>query len=258
MAVLNVTPDSFSDGGLYSTKEAAIAHGLGLLAEGADILDIGGESTRPGATPVSAEEEQSRVLPVVAELRRLRPGALLSVDTSKSAVARAAVAAGADIVNDVSGLLWDDAMAATCAELECGVIAMHTRGRPQEWRQLPPLSREAVLPMVRDGLRASLERAVDAGIRREAVVLDPGFGFGKMGEENYWLLAGMSQLAELERPILAGLSRKSFLGAMETRANATLAATVAAVLAVAHIVRVHEVTPTREAVAIVDALLRAL
>jgi dihydropteroate synthase len=293
MAVLNVTPDSFSDGGLYATPGAAIAHGLRLLDEGADILDIGGESTRPGATFVAAEIEIERVLPVLTELRRLRKDAVFSVDTSKSEVARAAVAAGAEIVNDVSGLLWDDAMAPACAALGCGVVATHTRGRPDVWKHLPALRKQDVLPLVRGGLLESLERARAAGIRKDALALDPGFGFGKTGEENYWLLARMAELAELDRPILAGLSRKSFLGrslaqvapspdfaarrweevshdappaqllpqsaaaAAPSRSIASVAATVAAVLNGAHIVRVHEVKPALEAVTIADAILRA-
>jgi dihydropteroate synthase len=264
MAVLNVTPDSFSDGGLYGAPSDAIAHGLALLDAGADILDIGGESTRPNATPVSEQEELARVLPVIEVIHAQRPDALLSIDTYKSGVARAAVAAGAAIVNDVSGLHWDAAMSAACAELRCGVITMHTRGRPTEWAQQTRLTQEEVLPLVRDGLASSLALARAAGIRDEAIVLDPGFGFGKRGQENYWLLARLGELAALGRPLLAGLSRKSFLAATlaqlsGTRSleNATVAATVAAVLAGAHIVRVHEVAPMREALAIADALLRS-
>ena len=177
MGILNVTPDSFSDGGLYVAVENAVAHGLLLLQQGADILDIGGESTRPDATPVSAQEELERVLPVVRAIRAQRREAILSVDTSKAEVAHACVLAGADIVNDVSGLHWDSAMAATCAELGCGVVAMHSRGRPSEWRGQARLRPEEVLPLVRDGLAASLELARRAGVAEEAIVLDPGFGF---------------------------------------------------------------------------------
>jgi dihydropteroate synthase len=253
MGVLNVTPDSFSDGGKFLAVDAAVAHGLQMLEEGADILDVGGESTRPGAEAVSAEEELRRVVPVIAALRAARPDALVSVDTTKAQVARAAVAAGAEIVNDVSGLTWDvsgdGGMAAACAEMECGVVAMHSRG----------LSREEVVPLVRAGLEANLSRALAAGIHAEAVALDPGFGFGKRGEENFWLLAGMTEFAELGRPLVAGVSRKSFLGAAgdpEARLHATIAATVATVLAGAHVVRVHDVRAAVDAVGVADAILR--
>jgi dihydropteroate synthase len=282
MGVLNITPDSFSDGGLFLSPQDALAHGLRLLDEGADILDIGGESTRPGAIAISAEEELARVLPTHTALRRAPPPALLSIDTTKAAVARAAVSAGADIVNDVSGFLWDDAMPQACAELECGVIVMHTRGRPDLWRLLPDLRRKAVLPLVREGLATSLQMGLDAGIRREAMAIDPGFGFGKRGDENYWLLADLPALSPLSRPIAVGLSRKSFLSrtlslipspesiatrdsrsdssdsaATQPRVIASLAAATIAILAGAHIVRAHDVRPTVEAAAIADALLHA-
>jgi dihydropteroate synthase len=211
MGVLNITPDSFSDGGLFLSAQEALTHGLRLLDEGADILDIGGESTRPGSVAVTASEEMARVLPTLTALRRARPAALLSIDTTKAAVARAAVAAGADIVNDVSGFLWDDSMPAACAELECGVIVMHTRGRPDVWKLLPDLRRKSVLPLVREGLADSLQMGIEAGVRREAMAIDPGFGFGKRGDENYWLLADLPGLATLARPMAVGLSRKGFL-----------------------------------------------
>ncbi len=160
---------------------------------------------------VSADEEQARLLPVIEGLLKARPQVLLSADTYKSSTARAAVSAGAEIVNDVSGLLWDDQMARTCAELRCGVVLMHTRGKPDEWRNQPPLPDDAVLPLVYDGLAASLAVARNAGIAEEAIVLDPGYGFGKRMEENYALLARQSELLSLGRPLLIGLSRKSFL-----------------------------------------------
>jgi len=260
MGVLNVTPDSFSDGGKFFAVGAAVAHGLRMLDEGADLLDVGGESTRPGAQAISAEEELRRVVPVIAGLRAVRPDVLVSVDTTKASLARAAVAAGAEIVNDVSGLTWDTAMAGACAEMECGVVVMHTRGRPTEWKELPLLARDEVVPLVRSGLEAGLSRALAAGIRAEAVALDPGFGFGKRGEENFWLLAGMAELGEMGRPLVAGVSRKSFLGHPadpEARLRATIAATVATVLAGAHVVRVHDVRAVVDAVAVADAILRA-
>jgi dihydropteroate synthase len=268
MGVLNVTPDSFSDGNLFHSPDAAIARALHVLDEGADILDIGGESTRPGKhTPVTAEEEQRRVLPVIAAILKERPGALISIDTYKASTARLAVAAGAEIVNDISAFTWDNAMAATCVSLACGVILMHTRGRSAEWRSLPPLADDEVVPLVKRELAASLKMAVDAGVERSRIALDPGYGFGKSFDENYPLLAHQHELRSLGQPILAGISRKSFLGRrladlhggadapMTERGNATLAASTAAILAGAHMIRVHDVRPAVEAVRIADAIL---
>jgi dihydropteroate synthase len=286
MGVLNVTPDSFSDGGRYFDPPAAIAHGLALLDQGADILDIGGESTRPG-TPidsplaVSAQQEIDRVLPVLEAIRRERPLAILSIDTYKSIVARCAVEAGAEIVNDVSGLTWDPAMCATLASLRCGVVLMHVRGRPHQWSSLPPAP--DVVPLVREELGARAAAALHAGIARQTLVLDPGFGFGKRLDENYPLLARFAELRSLGFPLLAAVSRKSFLAHTlaarlaqfaapsghpvppqeptpvppADRDIVTLAATVAAALAGAHIVRVHAVRPAVEALAIADAILQA-
>jgi dihydropteroate synthase len=274
MGVVNITPDSFSDGGRFLDPQKAIAHGLQLLDEGASLLDLGAESTRPGtkaggdAPSVSAVEEQARLLPVLEGLLQARPDAVISVDTYKSATAQAALSAGAEIVNDVSGLLWDAEMAAVCAEARCGVVLMHTRGRPDEWRAQEQLSPEALMEMVRGGLSESLAAADAAGIPREAVVLDPGYGFGKKLDENLLLLARQQQLLELGRPLLAGVSRKSFLGqalaglhgdsaTAEQRDTASLAAMVAAILHGASIVRVHDVRPAVEAARIADAVMAA-
>src|ERR1700722_19652950 len=203
MGVLNVTPDSFSDGGLYHSAQEAIEHGLRMLDEGADILDIGGESTRPGQQHVvSAAEEQDRVRPVMQAILRARPEAVLSIDTYKASTARAAVGAGAEIVNDVSGFLWDEEMAATCADLRCGVVLMHTRGKPDERRALPKLGADAVLPLVKRELEDRLQAALRVGVSRERIVLDPGYGFGKRFEENYPLLARQAELRELGQPLL--------------------------------------------------------
>src|SRR5580700_7752428 len=211
MGIVNVTPDSFSDGGLYVDPGKAKAHAIRLLDEGADIVDIGGESTRPGAkVTVSAEEESKRVLPVVAALKKQRPDAVISVDTYKASVARAAAAAGAEIVNDISGLRWDAQMAGTIAEIKCGVVLMHTRGRPDEWRTLPPPGDFFLL--VKRELREWAEAAVLAGVRRERIALDPGFGFGKNFEQNYPLLARFQDFQSLGFPLVAGTSRESFLG----------------------------------------------
>jgi dihydropteroate synthase len=278
MGVVNITPDSFSDGGAFLDPQAAVAHALALLDEGADILDLGAESTRPGSragvaawsvwTPaVSAEQEQARLLPVIEGILRARPDVILSVDTYKAATARAALNAGAEIVNDVSGFHWNAEMASVCAEAHCGVVLMHTRGRPEEWRAQPRLGADELLATVRAGLTASLEKAAAAGIQPEAIVLDPGYGFGKRFEENYALLARQEELLALGRPLLAGVSRKSFLGRtlaplhsgsdapVEARETASVAALTAAILHGASMVRVHAVRPAVEAARIADAVL---
>jgi len=264
--IVNVTPDSFSDGGKFLSPNSAAEQALRLLDEGADLLDLGGESTRPGKrAPVSAQEELDRLLPVLEAVLRERPGTVLSVDTYKAETARTAVAAGAEIVNDVSGFLWDKEMAAACAELGCGVVLMHTRGRSEEWKALPPLAGAEVAPLVLRELRERATAALAAGVRRECIVLDPGFGFGKIGDENYPLLANLDALHTLGYPILAGPSRKAFLGNTlarmyghavppDQRGAATLVAITAAALAGAHLVRVHDVKAAREALAIADAI----
>ena len=285
MAIVNLTPDSFSGDGLLrgsrpgvqrpgsGTLEALHAAGVAAasraLNEGADILDLGAESTRPDAVPLSPAEEQERLLPVVEAVVRARPDAVVSVDTYHAETARKAAERGAEIVNDVSGLLWDEQMPAAVRETGCGLVLMHARGRPAEWRTQPALPPGQALAVVRDGLRAQFAKARSAGIAEEAVVLDPGFGFGKRGPENFELLAGLPRLQELGRPLLIGLSRKGFLGeavagiAMqetppaEGRRAATLAANVAAVLQGAQVLRVHDVRLTREAVAVADAVLAA-
>ena len=275
MGVVNITPDSFSDGGAYLDPEAAIAHGIKCLDEGADLLDLGAESTRPGsraghADPaVTPEEELARLLPVLEGILRARPAAIVSVDTYKAPTARAALRAGAEIINDVSGFSWDASMALVCSEARAGLVLMHTRGRPEEWRAQDRLDAEAVLDSVRGGLRESLQTARAAGVSPEAIVLDPGYGFGKRFDENYALLARQAQLLSLGRPLLAGLSRKSFLGhtlapmhggqppPVADRENASIAALTAAILHGASIVRVHSVRPAVEAAAIADAILAA-
>ncbi len=283
MGVVNVTPDSFSDGGRFPDPEAAVAHALELLDEGADLLDLGAESTRPGsragvspaegagaagAPAVSAGEEQARLLPVVEGILKARPEAILSVDTYKAETARAALAAGAELINDVSGLFWDSGLGAVCAEAGCGVVLMHTRGRPDEWGSQAQLPSNDLLETVMVELRSSLDRAAAAGIAAESIVLDPGYGFGKRGGENFSLLARQAELLTLGRPLLAGVSRKSFLGRalaplyggqdapVGLRETASVAALVAAILHGASIVRVHTVRPAVEAAAIADAVVK--
>jgi dihydropteroate synthase len=286
MGILNVTPDSFSDGGQFLSPGAGLGHGLEMLDQGADILDLGGESTRPNSIAISPEEEQARVLPVLRAVLAARPEAVLSIDTYHAETARLAIEAGAEIVNDVSGHLWDAAMSATCAALGCGAILMHTRGRPQQWRTLPPLATDEVLPLVLGDLRERAQAALAAGVARDSIALDPGFGFGKAFAENYPLLAQFDALHTLGFPLLAGVSRKSFLnrtasarparnpGApqpapekepdapylaseMWARELPTTVANTAAILAGAHIVRVHDVLPARQAAAIADRILAA-
>jgi dihydropteroate synthase len=277
MGILNVTPDSFSDGGhFYSPRHAperALAQAVTMLEEGADILDIGGESTRPNATPLTAEEEQSRILPVIQSILEQKPEAILSIDTFHASTARRAIEAGAEIVNDVSGHLWDPEMSTTCAQLNCAAILMHTRGRPQDWPTLPTLAPDEVFLLVLTELAERLKAATAAGILRDKIVLDPGFGFGKRLDENYPLLARFDQLHQFHLPLLAGVSRKGFLAhtlaqhpslaillngatpSMEDRLQATTAANVAAILAGAHIIRTHDVRPAVEAAAIADRIL---
>jgi dihydropteroate synthase len=314
MGVVNVTPDSFSDGGRFLDRDKAVAHGERLLAEGADILDIGGESTRPGARvavgtsresahseegagadafvrkkrvphvspslrdvgasnpkpavsagAVNEEEELKRVLPVIAAIKKQHPGAVLSVDTYKATVAHAAVNAGVEIVNDVSAFRWDPQMAETVAALKCGAVLMHMRGHPEEWRTLPPPG--DIVLLVKREMKQWAEKAVLAGVRRERIVLDPGFGFGKNFDENYPLLARFNELQAAGFPLLAGTSRKSFIGRTlakdgkdappEARLYGTLATQVALILKGAHILRTHDVKPAVEAARVADAILQA-
>lgn len=270
MGILNVTPDSFSDGGhFFSPQDAprrALDHAMAMLEEGADVIDLGGESTRPGATAISPDEEQARVLPVLEEILRERPSAVVSIDTFHASTARLAIEAGAEIVNDVSGHQWDSAMASTCARLACGTVLMHTRGRPSEWRSLPPLADDEVVPLVLTGLEANVAAAENAGLERSRMVIDPGFGFGKRLGENYPLLANLSALHRLRLPVLVGVSRKSFLtqalrrdtesgAAASAEVHTTTAANVAAILAGSHILRVHDVRPAVQAASVADKLL---
>jgi dihydropteroate synthase len=270
MGILNTTPDSFSDGGSFATPARAIEHALAMFDDGADIVDVGGESTRPGKRkPLGIQEEIDRVIPVLEGVLRHRPESILSMDTYKSATAAAGLQAGAEIVNDVSGLCWDEAMAHVCAVAGCGVVLMHLHGRPGEWQELPAMDGNAMVALVKRELRERLDQAMQAGIERERIVLDPGFGFGKAYDRNYSLLVGLEELSRLGQPLLAGVSRKAFLGrtlshlyqgtdtGVKSRGSASLAAVTAAILAGAQLVRVHDVRPAREAAAIADAVLQA-
>lgn len=258
MGVLNLTPDSFSDGGRFFGFEAALAQGERLLAEGADLLDLGGESTRPGADSVSAQEERDRVLPVLEALRS-RTDRPLSIDTTKAEVAAAACAAGATVVNDVSGLTLDPELAFAAAEAGAALVLGHIRGTPRTMQK--DLHYDDVLAEVGDALEASVERALAAGVRPDGILVDPGIGFGKSVAGNLTLLRGVGVLrARLGRPVLVGASRKSFIGALtgagvEDRLPGTLAAHVLARAAGADVLRVHDVAAARQAALVADALL---
>ena len=259
MGVLNVTPDSFSDGGLFENADAAVERALEIEREGADILDIGGESTRPGSESVSAEEELRRILPVLERLRgRIRIP--ISVDTSKSEVAEAAIEAGAEIVNDVTGLRNDPRIAEVARRRKLPLILMHMRGEPRTM-QKQPFARHAVLD-VKQGLRRAVAVAQKAGVEKRQIVLDPGLGFGKSYAQNFELVTRIDELAALGYPLLIGASRKSFVGRAlggvpkDQRAWGTAALITAAILGGAHIVRVHDVAAMAQVARVADEILR--
>jgi dihydropteroate synthase len=256
MGIVNVTPDSFYDGGRRFDVGQAVAHGLALAASGADIIDIGGESSRPGADPVSAGDELARVIPVIENLRK-QSAVPISIDTYKAQVASAALDAGADIVNDISALRFDSAMTSVIAQEKVPVILMHMRGTPRTMQAEPRY--QDVVREVRDFLAAQLYEAMDAGVAPQAIVIDPGIGFGKNLEHNLQLLRGLPALAALGQPVLVGVSRKAFIGKIlnlepDQRLEGSLAAAVAAVLAGANILRVHDVAESAKVACIADAI----
>ena len=256
MGILNVTPDSFYDGGRRLEPDKAVADGVELVEAGADILDIGGESTRPGARSVPADEEVERVLPVIRGLRR-RVKVPISIDTYKAQVARAALDEGADIVNDISAFRFDAAMVSLVASEKVPVVLMHMQGTPRTMQAEPRY--DEVLQEVKGFLAARIQYAVEAGVERETIILDPGIGFGKNLAHNLTLLRGLPALASLEQPLLVGASRKTFIGKIlgvepDERLEGSLAAAVAAVLGGAHIIRAHDVKETLKAVRIAHAI----
>lgn len=285
MGVVNVTPDSFSDGGRFLDAERAVEHGLDLVKQGADWIDVGGESTRPGSKPVSAEEEIHRVLPVIRGLYRKLPTVPISIDTTKAGVAAAAIQAGASIINDVSGLRFDESLADLACRHRTPLILMHLRGRPETMQQKPFV--RAIWRSLRDGLAGSIRRALAHGVRRSQLLIDPGLGFGKSRRQNFEILAHLSRLQEFGLPLLVGTSRKSFVQAIVAGEELDVlpgkrnprspwplaplesarpvpplelgdaAAVAASILAGAHIVRVHDVEGVLPAVRIADALLAA-
>ena len=262
MGILNVTPDSFSDGGEFFITARAVEHAGRMVAEGVDILDVGGESTRPGSTHVGAAEEIRRVVPVVEALAGHVP-VPISVDTTKARVARAALAAGAEIVNDISGLRFDAALADEAARAGAGLVLMHSRGSRETLHTLPPVA--DVMAEVVESLGRSVEEALRRGVAREAIAVDPGIGFGKSQEQNVELIARVGELARAfpDLPVLVGTSRKRFIGALTgggpagERLHGTMASVTAAVLGGAAIVRVHDVRAAVETVRVADAIKQA-
>jgi dihydropteroate synthase len=262
MGILNVTPDSFSDGGQFYLAERALGRARELIAEGADIIDVGGESTRPGSEPVTAEEEMRRIIPVVEQLAR-DTEVVISVDTTKAEVARAAVSAGAEIINDISALRFDFHIADEVAKTGAGLVLMHSRGTPATMHRLPPVP--DILGEVARSLRSSTSMAERRGVPSASIVLDPGIGFGKSAEQNLELIARLDDLRSRLPgfPFLIGTSRKSFIGRLledapvEQRIYGTMATVTAAVLGGAQIVRVHDLRAARETVRVADAIKRA-
>jgi dihydropteroate synthase len=264
MGILNVTPDSFSDGARFLTVDQAVAHAEKMIAEGADIIDVGGESTRPGGEPISVDEEISRVVPVIEALAS-RVNTPVSVDTTKSEVARAALDAGAAIVNDISALRFDFYVADAAARAGAGLVLMHSRGTPATMHRMPPVA--DIMEEVVTSLRASIHMAERRGVKRESIVIDPGIGFGKSQEQNLELIARLDELiaAFPDYPLLIGTSRKSFIGRLladergtpapvAERVHGTTATITAAVLKGAHIVRVHDVKAAAETIRVSESI----
>ena len=261
MGVLNVTPDSFSDGGEFFSLDRAVAHAEQMIAEGADIIDIGGESTRPGSAFVTEEEELQRVIPVIERLAA-KTSVPISIDTTKSSVARAAIAAGAEIVNDISGLRFDPSIADEAAKAKAGLVLMHSRGTPKTMQQLPPA--DDIMGEVIGELRTSVLVAEGRGVALDRIAIDPGIGFGKTVAQNVELIAKLDQLAGefADYPVMIGTSRKSFIGKLlsgapvDEREHGTIASVTVSVLKGAHIVRVHDVKAAVEAIKVADAVKR--
>ena len=255
MGIVNVTPDSFSDGGKFFSPEVAISHASKLITQGADIIDIGGESTRPGAEQVSESEELKRVIPVIEKIRTDNPTILISIDTTKASVAKHAVEAGADIINDVSGLSFDNNMIGIVESFNIPVVIMHMKGNPQNM-QLNPKYKDIVNEIL-DFFKMKIKIAIQSGINRSMIILDPGIGFGKTVEHNFELLSRLNEFNVLELPIMIGPSRKSFIGITldlppEDRVEGTAAAVSAGVMNGASIVRVHDVKSMKRVVRIIE------
>ncbi len=258
MGVLNVTPDSFSDGGKFLDAKSAIEQGLLMAEEGADIIDVGGESTRPGADAISAEDEARRVLPVIDGLRK-KTDIPISIDTYKSEVARRALDAGAAMINDISALRFDPAMGKVAKDYDVPVVLMHIKGTPKNMQENPSYAN--VMKEISEYLEQSMEIASEAGIDEDKIIVDPGIGFGKRVQDNLRIVKNLRELAHLGRPILIGLSRKSFIGKVldlpvQKRLEGSLAALAVAITNGANIIRVHDVKESKRAVQMVDAILK--
>ncbi|MGD0883270.1 MAG: dihydropteroate synthase [Thermodesulfovibrionales bacterium] len=259
MGILNITPDSFSEGGTYFDTDAAIEHGLAMVEDGADIIDIGGESTRPGSDPLPAEEELRRVIPVIEALVP-KVHIPLSIDTYKADVARRALDAGASMVNDISGLRFDPDMPKVVASCDASVVIMHVKGTPQDMQQNPRY--DALIPEIMDYLRSSIRLALRFGVREDRIIVDPGIGFGKTFDHNLEILRQLHEFTLLEKPVLIGLSRKAFLGKIlenappADRLEGTAAAVAVSIMNGANMVRVHDVKAMVKVAKIADAIKR--
>lgn len=256
MGILNVTPDSFYDGGKYMNPDTAVRHAHDMVENGADIIDVGGESTRPGSKRVSAEEELLKVIPIIKRLRE-EVNVPISIDTYKSEVARAALDSGADIVNDISGLKFDESISEVAGEFNCALVISHIRGTPEDMQE--NIHYENLISEIRDSLKDSIIKAENSGVNPRRIIIDPGIGFGKGIKENLLILKRLSEFKTLEKPLMIGTSRKSFIGSLlsvekEDRLEGTLATVCAAVLNGADIVRVHDVKEVFRAVRIIDAI----
>jgi len=256
MGVLNVTPDSFSDGGLYFDQEKAIARALELAEEGADIIDVGGESSRPGSDPIPENEELRRVIPVISELKK-KTRAFISIDTTKAEVAEAAIDAGADMVNDISALRFDSRMASLIAQKDIPAVLMHMKGSPKDMQDNPHY--DDVVGEVKAFLRERIRAAQSCGIKKEKIIVDPGIGFGKRFEDNLALINRLQELADLDQPLLIGASRKSFIGRIlnlppQERVEGTIASAILSILHGAHILRVHDVKAVKRAILVAESI----
>lgn len=258
MGVLNVTPDSFSDGGLYFQSDKAIKHGLSMAQDGADIIDVGGESTRPYSEKISLQEELDRVIPVIQALSS-EIKIPISIDTYRAEVARQALEAGASIINDISALRFDPDMISVAAEAGVPVVLMHMQGSPIDMQKDPTY--ENLIPEILDFLKDAIDRAVAGGIQKDMIIVDPGIGFGKTFDHNLQIIRGLNQFSVLERPVMLGTSNKAFIGHIlnkepHERDTGSMATVAAGVLNGAHIVRVHNVEKTVETIKIIDAIKR--
>lgn len=260
MGILNVTPDSFSDGGRFANRDSAVLHAFEMIEDGADIIDIGGESTRPGADTVSADDELGRVLPVIKSIRA-KSDIPISIDTYKSRIAREALDAGADIINDISGCRFDPEMPKLAAEKNAPVVVMHIKGTPKDMQKNPEY--RDVVAEIKDYLSQSIELLTEAGLSREQIIIDPGIGFGKTTGHNLTIMKRLEEFAELDRPILMGASRKSVIGNVldlpsDKRIFGTAACVTANIMRGTHIVRVHDVGEMRQVVRMVDAIISVI